>query len=99
MVADHAAGDSAQLAMPRHVAGDPADDGSFDTALGSRIRRASKRNCDHAKRRKNPSHGSSPILMTDFNATAMNYVPSGSNARCGSMRRKYQANGSSSFGI
>jgi hypothetical protein len=41
VVVDYASRCCTKLAMARHVSGDPADDGAFDTSLGIRIQTAS----------------------------------------------------------
>jgi hypothetical protein len=62
VMADDAPGRSTKIAVSRHVAGDTADDGPLDTALGVRSGRESERNCDCESRRQNPSHVRSPIV-------------------------------------
>ena len=62
MMADDAPGRSTKFAVSRHVAGDTADDGPLDAALGVRSGRESERNRDCESRRQNPSHVRSPIV-------------------------------------
>jgi hypothetical protein len=53
---DDAAGRSAQLAVPRHMTGSAADNGTLDAALGLGPGRAGERNRGHAGRCENPFH-------------------------------------------
>src|ERR1700733_13115843 len=62
VMADDAPGRCTKFAVSRHVAGDTADDGPLDAALGVRSGRESERNCDCESRRQNPSHVRSPIV-------------------------------------
>jgi hypothetical protein len=61
-MADDAPGRSTKLAMSRHVAGDTADDGPLDAALGVHGGRESEGNRECESRRQNPSHVRSPIV-------------------------------------
>jgi len=61
-MADDAPGRSTKFAMSRHVAGDTADDGPLDAALGVHSGRESERNRDCESGRQNPSHLRAPIM-------------------------------------
>jgi hypothetical protein len=75
-MANHAAGGSAQLAVPCHMAGDPADNRSLDAALGIRTGHVSKRNRRCASGHQNPSHVLSPIVKNpQANAIRTHSVP------------------------
>jgi hypothetical protein len=76
VMTDDTPGRGAQLAVSCHMAGDAADDGPLDAALGVRSGRQSEGNCGYASRCHNPFHVRSPVVEDpEINAIRTTSVP------------------------